>query len=190
MNLIVNVDLDWGIGREGRLLVHLREDMRRFKYLTTGQVIILGRKTLGTFPRGRPLPDRTNIVLTRDKAMQLEGATLCHSLAELAAMLSAYPADAVFVAGGDSLYRQLLPFCSLAYVTRVHRHLHADAFFPNLDCLESWQLEEAGPLLSGASRLGDPDDLLPFQFCLYRQHQAADLSDWLRERGDLLDAAL
>jgi dihydrofolate reductase len=187
MNLIVNVDLDWGIGREGRLLVHLREDMKRFRQLTTGQTIVCGRKTLETFPKATPLPDRTNIVLTRDRHFQVEGALICHNLAELAVSLTETPAESVFIAGGDSLYHQLLPFCHLAYVTRVHRRFQADTFFPNLDCDPAWELIEVGPIQTGISRIGDPDDELPFQFCLYRQDHPTDLLQWVRERGERFD---
>ena len=83
MNLIVNVDNAWGIGREGRLLAHLSADMRRFKQLTVGQVIVLGRKTLETFPGGRPLPDRTNIVLTRSRSQEIPDIQISRDLAEL-----------------------------------------------------------------------------------------------------------
>ncbi|MDW7656662.1 MAG: dihydrofolate reductase [Bacillota bacterium] len=187
MNLIVNVDLDWGIGRDGRLLVRLSEDMKRFRQLTTGQTIVLGRKTLETFPNTRPLPDRTNIVLTRDQHFKAECAQICHNLAELAICLADIPTESVFITGGDSLYHQLLPFCHKAYVTRVHRHFLADTFFPNLDRNPAWKMIEAGPVQTGISRLGDPNDALSFQFCLYRQDQPTDLLQWVRERGELFD---
>ena len=187
MNLIVNVDLDWGIGRDGQLLVHLREDMQHFKALTTGHVIVLGRKTLATFPHGRPLPNRTNIILTRDQNMCQEGVIICHNLIELTGVLSDYPSESVFVVGGESVYHQLLPFCSLAHVTRVHHHMKADTFFPNLDRSPSWLPEAAGPIQSGISRLEDQDNKMTFQFCLYRNKQATHLNEWIRERGEISD---
>ncbi len=187
MNLIVNADLDWGIGRDGQLLVHLREDMRHFKALTTGHVLVLGRKTLGTFPGGKPLPARTNIIMTRDRSMDVDGALICHSLAELAVRLAAYPSENIFVAGGDSLYHQLLPFCHQAYVTRVLHHLLADTHFPNLDRNPAWNLRDTGPVQTGLSTLGGQQEEIKFQFCLYRQENAADLTEWLRERGEQFD---
>ena len=187
MNLIVNADLDWGIGRKGCLLVHLREDMKQFRRLTLGHVIVLGRKTLATFPQGQPLPDRTNIILTRNRHLQLERALVCNNLAELAGCLQDFPKESVFVVGGDSLYHQLLPFCRSAYVTRIHRHLQADTFFPNLERNPAWTLTDSGPILTGVSRNGDPQDEIPFQFCLYRQEQPTDLMQWIRERGERFD---
>lgn len=187
MNLIVNVDLDWGIGRAGRLLVSLREDMKYFRQLTTGQVIVLGRKTLETFPQGRPLPDRTNIILTRDRQFKAEEALICHSLGELALCLAHRPTESVFIVGGDSLYHQLLPFCRTAYVTRVLSSLDADRFFPNLDRDPAWKLAESGPILNGLSRIGDPDEVLSFRFLRYEQDQPTDLLQWVRERGELFD---
>jgi len=186
MNLIVNVDNAWGIGREGRLLAHLSADMRRFKQLTVGQVIVLGRKTLETFPGGRPLPDRTNIVLTRSRSLEIPGVQICRDLAELAARLAEVATDRVFVVGGASVYRLLLPFCRLAYVTRMQADFAADAWFPNLDQDPAWRLVECSPVQSGVSRFGDPNQAIDFQFCLYEQEKAADLNQWLRERGERL----
>ncbi|NLO35932.1 MAG: dihydrofolate reductase [Clostridiaceae bacterium] len=186
MNLIVNVDSTWGIGREGRLLAHLSADMRRFKHLTVGQVLVLGRKTLETFPGGRPLPDRTNIVLTRSTTLDIPGACVCRSLDELAGRLADVAPERVFAVGGASIYRLLLPFCHLAYVTRMQADLEADAWFPNLDQDPAWRLVESEPVQSGFSRIGDPNQAIDFQFCLYAQKRPADLDQWLRERGERL----
>jgi dihydrofolate reductase len=186
MNLIVNADQNWGIGHHERLLVHLGADMQRFRALTVGRVIILGRRTLATFPGGRPLPDRVNIVLTRDRTFTAEPALICYSLGELADRLADWPAESVFVAGGATVYRQLLPFCRHAYVTRVARDLGADSFLPDLDHAPGWRLIEQGPLQSGISKTGDPSDPIPFRFCVYEQTEPDHLLAYPERPGLVL----
>ena len=109
MNLIVAVDLNWGIGHAGGLLVSLREDMKRFKEMTIGQVVVLGRKTLATFPGGKPLPGRTNVILTHQPDFSVDGALVCHSLDELFGLLAGFSDESIYLIGGSSLYEQLLP---------------------------------------------------------------------------------
>ena len=116
MNVIVAVDENWGIGKDGDQLVYLSQDLKRFKALTTGHPVILGRKTLATFPGGRPLKGRRNLILSRDPAFAQEGAEVFR---DLEALRSAVSEDA-FVIGGASVYEQLLPWCDTAYVTRIH----------------------------------------------------------------------
>lgn len=173
MNLIVAVDLNWGIGHEGKLLVSLREDMKRFKEMTLGQVVVLGRKTLETFPGGKPLPGRTNIVLTRQPDFAAGEALVCHSLDELTTLLAGYPDESIYLIGGSSLYEQLLPCCLKAYVTRIYSQFCADAFFPNLDQTPSWRLVDRSADHTGYSRIGDTSELLTFSFCLYQQDHLA-----------------
>lgn len=129
MNVIVAVDENWGIGKDGDQLVYLSQDLKRFKALTTGHPVILGRKTLATFPGGRPLKGRRNLILSRDPAFAPEGAEVFR---DLEALRSAVSEDA-FVIGGASVYEQLLPWCDTAYVTRIHAAFPADVVFPNLD---------------------------------------------------------
>ena len=117
MELIVNVTENWGIGCKDRLLVAISADLKRFRALTTGKTVILGRRTLATFPGGRPLKNRENIVLTRDPAFSAEGALAAHDLAELFALLRGKNTDDVCVIGGASVYEQLLPYCARARVT-------------------------------------------------------------------------
>lgn len=136
MNIVVAVDQKWAIGRGGDQLVYLSEDLKRFRTLTTGHTVILGRKTLATFPGGRPLKNRHNLILTTDRHYQVEGAQVCHSVDEL---LQAADEEA-FVIGGASVYRQLLPWCTTAYVTKIHRAYPADCYFPNLDEMADWEL--------------------------------------------------
>ena len=147
MELIVNVTENWGIGFENRLLVSISADLRRFRQLTEGKTVILGRRTLETFPGGRPLKNRTNIVLTTDRAFQADGAVIVHSAQELFSALRGYPQDALCVIGGASVYRLLLPYCALARVTRTAAKPAADAFFPDLDALESWRIAAASEVM-------------------------------------------
>lgn len=141
MNAIVCADRNWGIGREGALLVRIPEDLRRFKALTTGHAVILGRKTLATFPGGRPLPGRRNLVLSRDPEFQPEGVEVFRGLDAL--LKAAAPED--FVIGGAEVYRQLLPYCGRVYVTRLDEAYPADAFFPDLDACHGWRLVSTEP---------------------------------------------
>ena len=110
MDLIVAVDKNWGIGRQDDLLFRISEDMKRFRALTIGKTVILGRKTLQSFPSGRPLQKRTNIVMTRSDNFEAEPAVICHSLTQLREQLRDLPENEVFVIGGASLYEQLMPF--------------------------------------------------------------------------------
>lgn len=144
MQVIVNVSPEWGIGNENRLLVRIKEDMRRFRAFTTHHTIIVGRKTLETFPGGRPLPDRENIILTRDPEYRAENAIVCRSLDELRKILSGKDPDSVFVCGGEQIYRLLLPYCSTAFVTMTETDCKADRFFPDLNRQPDWILTEEG----------------------------------------------
>jgi len=146
MNVIVAVDENWGIGKDGDQLVYLSQDLKRFKALTTGHPVILGRKTLATFPGGRPLKGRRNLILSRDPAFAQEGAEVFR---DLEALRSAVSEDA-FVIGGASVYEQLLPWCDTAYVV-----------FPNLDRDPDWELAEEEPPLE--------QDGLFFHYVRYRR---------------------
>lgn len=147
MELIVNVTENWGIGFENRLLVSISADLRRFRALTEGKTVILGRKTLATFPGGRPLKNRANLVLTTDPAFSAGDAVIVHSERELFARLRALPSQDICVIGGASVYRLLLPYCGAARVTKTYLAPTADAFFPALDELENWRVETASELL-------------------------------------------
>lgn len=142
MNCIVNVTNDWGIGRDGALAVSIRADLRRFRDLTTGHTVVLGRKTLATFPGGRPLKNRENIILTRSAAFSCEGARVMHSTDEILAYARAHGHDDLWIIGGESVYRQLVPYCSMAYVTRTFLSVPVDAYFPDLDALPNWSVAE------------------------------------------------
>jgi len=140
MNVIVAVNSDWGIGLEGRQVVVLPEDRKFFKEMTTGGVIIAGRKTFEDFPNGA-LPNRKNIILTRDKSFSAKGVTVLHSVEEVLAEVAKEDSDKVFVAGGGAIYEQFLPYCSTAYITKLEANPKSDTYFPNLDELENWSQE-------------------------------------------------
>lgn len=141
MELIVNVTENWGIGNGNQLLVSIHADLRRFRLLTTGKTVVLGRKTLATFPGGRPLKNRRNIILSRDESLCVEGAEVAHSVEELFSLLD--EKEQVVVIGGESVYRLLLPYCERARVTKTYVNLPADRFFPDLDEMPNWEVESA-----------------------------------------------
>ena len=126
MIAIVNVSPKWGIGSDNRLLVHISADMRRFRSFTTNRTIIIGRNTLATFPKGKPLPNRENLILTHDPDFSAESAVICHTLEELFSVVKDRDPDSVFVCGGEQIYRQLLPYCSKVFVTLTYSDAKAD----------------------------------------------------------------
>lgn len=144
MNLVVAVDNNWGIGLGGTQTLVIPEDRRVFRALTDGCTVVVGRRTLLDFPGGKPLPGRRNIVLSRDAALKIDGAVVVNSLSGLFREIAGEDPDKVFVIGGDRVFRQLLPFCTRAYVTKIYAAPESDTFFPNLDELDNWVLEETG----------------------------------------------
>ncbi len=142
MDIIVSVDESWGIGKDGDQLIYISADLKRFKALTMGHPLILGRKTLATFPGGKPLKGRQNLILSRNPDFAPEGAEVYQDLDTL---LSAAAPDA-FVLGGASVYSALLDRCERAYVTKIHAAWNADCWFPNLDEDPTWSIvEEEAP---------------------------------------------
>ena len=140
MNLIAAVDKNWAIGRNNKLLVSIPDDMKFFRETTTGKVVVMGRKTLESFPGKKPLKNRVNIVLTADQNYQVDGAVIVHDLDELHEALKKYPSEDIYVIGGESIYRQLLPYCKTAYITKIDHAYQADTFFPDLDQDPQWQM--------------------------------------------------
>lgn len=140
MRAIVAVSNNWGIGKNNKLLFHIKEDMQRFKELTTGHVCIMGRKTFESFPFKKPLPNRTNVVLTHDTNYKSEydNVIIVHTMDELKELIKMYPSEEVYLIGGDSLYNALIDYCSTAYVTYVDKEMDADAYFPNLHKKRDW----------------------------------------------------
>lgn len=140
VNMIAAVDGCWAIGRKGQLLVRIPNDHKHFRQETMGKVVVYGRKTLQTFSQGMPLEGRTNIVLSRDPRYRAKGALVVHSVEELRRELEAYPSRDVYCIGGESVYRQLLPYCDTAHITKIDHIYEADAYFPNLDKDPGWKV--------------------------------------------------
>ena len=138
MNLVVAVDENWAIGNKNQLLVRIPNDMKQFRELTTGKVVVLGRKTLETFPQGLPLKNRTNILLSTDPNYQVKDAIVAHSIEELLEILKEYDEEDIYIIGGDSIYKQMLPYCKVAHVTKIDHAYEADRYFPNLDKDPDW----------------------------------------------------
>jgi dihydrofolate reductase len=140
MNLIACVDNNWAIGKNNQLLVHIPADMKFFRETTTGKVVVMGRKTLESFPNGQPLKNRTNIVLTTDRSYRAGDAVIVYDLEELQKELEKYPSEDIYIIGGESIYRQLLDECDTAHITKVDYEYSADAYFPNLEEMPGWQI--------------------------------------------------
>ncbi|WP_461809972.1 dihydrofolate reductase [Faecalimonas sp.] len=140
MNLIVAVDKNWAIGCGNRLLVSIPADMKFFRETTMGKVVVMGRKTLESFPGGQPLKNRTNIVITRDKNYKVKDAIVVTSVEEALEELKKYDEEEIYIIGGESIYRQFLSYCKTAYVTKVDHTYEADTSFPNLDEMEDWKM--------------------------------------------------
>lgn len=161
MNLIVAVDSNWAIGNKDKLLISIPNDHKHFREETTGKVVILGRKTLQTFPQGLPLKNRTNIILSRNQDYSVKDAVVVHSLEELLEELKHYDSEDVYVIGGESIYRQLLPYCNTAHVTKIDHAYQADTYFPNLDQDPEWEIT------------ADSDELtyfdIPYRFVQYQR---------------------
>lgn len=138
MNVIVAVDENWGIGKNNDLLFHLPLDMKHFREKTTGKVILMGGNTLLSFPGAKPLPNRTNLVLS--DVFTRDDCTVYPTLDEMLEGLKGYDTDELFVVGGAMFYRTMLPYCKKAYVTKVEANGNATHFFPNLDEIAGWKL--------------------------------------------------
>lgn len=158
MNLIVAVYDDWGIGRNGTQPVALTADRKFFRERTKGSMVIVGRRTIEDFPGQKPLPNRVNVALTRQD-MDIPGFTVVHSPEEAVAL--ANNAECAFVIGGGSIYRQMLPYCDAAYVTKVHCTVDSDTFFQNLDEDPDWALTEV--VQSGE------ENGVAYEMCVYRR---------------------
>ncbi len=150
MNYIVAVDEKWGIGKNNDLLFSLKGDMAFFRTTTSGKTVIMGDRTLASLPGGKPLKNRTNIVMTLDKALEFpQGVTVCYSLQDLFDILNGMDnTDDVFVMGGATIYNLLYPYCEYAYITKVQADGGAQVFIENLDEKPNWQVVETGETLT------------------------------------------
>lgn len=139
MKAILHADKNWGIGKNNSLMFKIPADMKFFKETTTGNVVVMGSNTLKSFPQGKPLKDRVNIVLYPE-GEDREDCKIVRSLKELFEEIKKYPSDKVFVIGGQMMYRTLLEYCTEVLVTKVEAEGNADAFFENLDKNENFKL--------------------------------------------------
>ena len=158
MELIVAVYDDWGIGKDGTQPIAVSADRKFFREMTRGALVIVGRKTLADFPGGKPLPNRTNVVLSRGKVDML-GVVVCATTEE--AVTLAKTVDRAMVIGGGSIYRQMLPYCDTAYITKVHVNPESDTWFPNLDEDPDWVMAE---ILQSGEENG-----IAYEMCLYKR---------------------
>lgn len=142
MRMIVAADSRWGIGNRGELLVSIPQDKRQFQALTMGGVVLGGRRTMEGLPGGTTLKGRTNIILTSRRDYHYSDAIVVHSMEEALEELKKYPEDQIYIIGGDRVYREFLPYCDLAYVTKIAYTYEADTFFPDLDQDPEWEMTQ------------------------------------------------
>lgn len=161
MKLIVATSENWGIGNKNELLFSIPQDMKFFRETTKDSVVIMGRNTLESFPGKKPLKNRVNIVLTKNSEYMVDGAIICHSISDAIEESKKYDKE-IFVIGGESIYREFLPYCDTAFVTRVHAEAEADTFFPNLDENPEWKLSNASETIE--------DNGYKFEFCTYTKN--------------------
>lgn len=161
MNCIVAVDSRWAIGKDNSLLISIPEDMKYFRRVTTGKTVIYGRKTLESFSGQKPLPNRRNIVITHQKNFDGHGAEVVHSIEEAVRITADEDPENVFVIGGGIIYEAMLPLCGRAYVTKIDHAFGADAFFPNLDNKDDWEIESESELFEHEG--------VPYKFLVYRR---------------------
>lgn len=140
MNLIAATDLNWGIGKDGGLLTHLSGDLKYFKEKTSGKIVVMGRATLESLPGGKPLPNRTNIVLTSQQSFEKEGCIVVHSLDELREECLKYASDDVMIIGGEQIYMQMMKYCDRLFITKIFERYDADKHLMNVDKMRRFEL--------------------------------------------------
>lgn len=162
MNLIVAVDQNWGIGYNNDLLVKIPDDLKRFRLLTSGKTIVMGRKTFESLPNQKPLANRRNIVLSKDKNLKIENVQVINSIHEI------NQGNDVFVIGGREIYKQLLPYCEKAYITKIQHTFDADTYFPNLNTLNNWKVVEGSNIYECLCN----DKPIKYQYLMYKNNNA------------------
>ena len=161
MNLIVAVDRNWAIGYQNKLLVKIPADQRFFRGETIHKAVIMGRKTLESFPGGMPLKDRLNVVITSNPDYQVADAAIVSSIEKALELVKDYKTEDIYIIGGESIYRQMLRLCDTAHVTKIDYAYDADTYFPNLDEMEDWHI-------TGKSEEQTFHDLV-YTFCRYER---------------------
>lgn len=157
---IAAVSRNWGIGRDNDLLYNIPEDKKFFRRITLGNTVIMGRKTLLSLPDGKPFRDRNNVVLSRNKDFCPEGVTVLRSVEEAVRHAEAVGGE-VFIVGGGSVYKEMLPYCGRALITKIDGEPEADVFFPNLDGLSGWKLTEESEMREYEG--------VKYKFCTYER---------------------
>lgn len=161
MNIIAAVSKNWGIGKDNKLLFHIPADMKFFRNTTLNKVVVMGRKTLESFPGKKPLGNRINIVLSRNSEYKPENVIVCNSKKELFGEINKYNTDDIYICGGEQIYRLLLPYCEKAYITKVEAEAEADSFMPDFDKDFDWELTESSEIME--------DNGYSFSFNLYKR---------------------
>lgn len=159
ISIIVAVAANYAIGKDNDLLWHISNDLKRFKTLTAGQYIIMGKRTYYSLPK-RPLPNRTSMIITDVEGEQIDGCLMAYSIED--AIEKMHPTAENFVIGGGSVYRQFMPLADTLYITRVHQDFEADTFFPEIS-LDDWILESAEEVND------DPQNPFNYTFEIYRR---------------------
>lgn len=140
MNFIVVVDKNYGIGKDNNLLTYLPEDLKYYKRTTLNKVVVMGRKTLESLPGGKPFKERTNIIISRNKAYKCEGAIVVHCLDELFEELKKYPTNDIFIVGGAEIYNQLYSYCKYGYITKIKASFDANRHLDRIEDMPNWEL--------------------------------------------------
>jgi dihydrofolate reductase len=159
ISIIVAVSDDWGIGKDNELLWHISEDLKRFKKMTTGNAVIMGKKTWESLPR-KPLPGRKNIVLTDNPNESIENSVTAYSIED--ALSKCKPDEEIFIIGGGSIYRQFMPIADRLYITHVHKKAPADIYFPEID-LNIWKISEKEEFRR------DDNNSIPYTYTIYER---------------------
>jgi dihydrofolate reductase len=159
MNIIVAVGNNWGIGFQNDLIYNIPADKKFFRNTTMDKVVVMGRKTFMLLPNSQPLKNRTNVVLSHNESFSADGVTVCRSLDELFELVTKYNTEDVFIIGGAEIYKELLPYCSTAYITKINDNKCADKFFPNIDEMNEWKLTDISE--------DEEYDGIKFRFCTY-----------------------
>ena len=161
ISIIVAVSEDWGIGKDNELLWHISEDLKRFKRLTSGNAVIMGKKTWESLPK-KPLPNRKNIVLTDNPHETIENAITAYSLEDSLAKCT--PEEEIFIIGGGSIYRQFMPLADRLFITHVHRKALADIYFPEID-KKIWEVSEEEEFVTGEN------ESIPYTYTVYQRRK-------------------
>ena len=168
---IVAVDQNWGIGYKGNLLCHLKDDLKRFKQITEGNIVVMGMTTYESLPK-KPLPNRTNVVITHqyNAPYKDEHGTIFMNMDCFKQYLIDYKiyeevkGTSIYIIGGASIYKQLLSYCDFAFITKIHKAFKSDTYFPNIDNDSNWSK------IGWSNKVTDNDSNIVFQYYVYKNN--------------------